>query len=269
MKKDYSLTLGIPTYNAERTIDALIHSAESMSKMTNIKLKIIVVDDVSTDKTEEHINDLMKVYDNITFIKNEHNTGLPSLGRSKVIKMADTDFVAFADSDDMILDCAHKECMDYLYNSDLNTAAFRVLCAGPNSAYIRKFSNVDEPVIVENEDIFKIRRFTCIWNKVWKTDFIKQFEFDECVGEDRLFCFMTYSKDFRVAILPCVGYVHYFRKGIEKSLGQKLGEKDVKKQNDRIYIQKLKAGIEKYNVKENKILHKLLLDDISRFEANL
>lgn len=268
MKNDYSLTLGITTWNSERTLDALVHSAELMGVMTNIKLKIIIADDGSTDSTEEHVNSLIKTYNNITFIKNEH-TGFPSLGRSSIIKIADTDFIAFADSDDLILDCAHKECMEYLYKSDLNTAAFRVLCAGPNSAYIRKFTNSDEPEIVENEDIFKLKRFTCVWNKVWKTDFVKQFEFENCSGEDRLFCFMTYSKDFRVAILPCVGYVHYFRKGIEKSLGQRLGDKEVKKENDKIYIQKLKAGIEKYNVKENKILHKILLDDISRFEANL
>ena len=37
MKNDYSLTLGIPTYNCEKTIEALITSAETMATLSNIK----------------------------------------------------------------------------------------------------------------------------------------------------------------------------------------------------------------------------------------
>ena len=270
MKKDYSLTIGIPTYNAEKTIEAAIMSAENSAICSNYKLTIIVVDDCSTDNTIKKVHHMQKMFNNIKVFKNSKNTGFPSFGRNKVIKEANSDFISFLDADDIILDCAHKECMDYLYNSELNTAAFRVLCTSPTNSYIRSFSKDNENwTVFSNEEIFKIKRLTCIWNKVWKTDFLKQFEFEECVGEDRLFCYMTYSKDFNIAILPVVGYIHYFRKWGKDSLGQVLGNKSVKKINEDKYIDMLKKNIIKYNVeKENPLLHEILLNEIKRYEKN-
>ena len=240
MKNDYSLTIGIPTYNCEKTIEALITSAETMASLSNIKLTIIIVDDCSTDNTVQKINNMLGLYDNIKLFINETNSGMPSKGRNKIIEEADSDFITFADCDDLIIGSAHKKCMDYLYNSYLNTTAFRVLLNTENGGYIRKFVDNDKIQIVKGSQILKLKRFCTVWNKVWKTDFIKNLKFKQSIGEDKLFCFSTYNKQFEVAIIPEIGYVHYIH---SSSLGAsyKKNEETLKK----VYRKFLKEMIEK------------------------
>ena len=213
MKNDYSLTLGIPTYNCEKTIEALITSAETMAILSNIKLTIIIVDDCSTDNTIKKINNMISLYDNIKLFINETNSGMPSKGRNKIIEEANTDFITFADCDDLIIGTAHKKCMEYLYNSYLNTAAFRVLLINRdnNDEYIRKFTNEDKIQIIKGKQILKLKRFSTVWNKVYKTDFVKDLKFKQTAGEDILFTYSTYNKQFEVVVIPSMGYIHYIQ----------------------------------------------------------
>mgnify|MGYP001623585951 CR=1 FL=1 len=84
----------IPTYNRAHLIQRAI---ESVEKQTYNDLEIIVVDDGSTDNTEEALKQLK--YKNIRYIKLKENGGACK-ARNIGIALAKGEYVAFLDSDD-------------------------------------------------------------------------------------------------------------------------------------------------------------------------
>jgi glycosyltransferase involved in cell wall biosynthesis len=88
----------IPCYNRETFIADAIDSALAQ---TYQNLEIIVVNDGSTDGTENVINGYL-ANPRVRYIKHEKNRGIPA-ARNTAIRQARGDYVAFLDSDDMWL----------------------------------------------------------------------------------------------------------------------------------------------------------------------
>lgn len=87
----------VPAYNTEKYIDKCLNSIFSN---TYKNFEVIIVNDGSTDKTENIINKYIKKYDNIIYIK-QKNMGL-SMARNNGIKKATGDYLLFIDSDDYV-----------------------------------------------------------------------------------------------------------------------------------------------------------------------
>jgi len=101
------ITVVIPVYNRERTIERAIDAVLSQSIPPE---EIIVVDDCSTDGTTE----ILEGYgERITCISLSKNTG-PSKARNEGIKQAKTKWVAFLDSDDCWEPNKLKNQIEYL-----------------------------------------------------------------------------------------------------------------------------------------------------------
>lgn len=86
----------IPTYNREHLVSDAIRSVMSQ---TYQDFEIIVVDDGSTDKTEESVR---KCSGNITFIKQNHLG--PNAARNRALREAKGKYIALLDDDDLWLD---------------------------------------------------------------------------------------------------------------------------------------------------------------------
>lgn len=86
----------IPTYNRAHLIGRAI---QSVLDQTYEDYEIIVVDDRSTDNTEEVINEFRKKDERIRYIRHEKNKG-GSAARNTGIKAAQGVYIAFHDSDD-------------------------------------------------------------------------------------------------------------------------------------------------------------------------
>lgn len=84
----------IPTYNRERTIKRAIFSVLDQSYSD---LELIVVDDCSTDRTEEVVGSIVDT--RMRYIKLEYNQGACA-ARNAGIQVAKGDYIAFQDSDD-------------------------------------------------------------------------------------------------------------------------------------------------------------------------
>lgn len=87
----------IPMYNAEKFI---LTTVKSVMAQTVQNIEIICVDDCSTDKTCEIVEELKNQDNRIILLKNEKNSKV-SQTRNNGVNIAKSDWVAFLDSDDM------------------------------------------------------------------------------------------------------------------------------------------------------------------------
>lgn len=94
MKK--TVTVVVATYNREKTIS---RSLESILKQTHKEVDVVVVDDGSTDKTEELVRAIVDI--RVRYIKLPVNSGA-SVARNRGIQEASGDFILVWDSDDVL-----------------------------------------------------------------------------------------------------------------------------------------------------------------------
>ena len=102
---DNYISLYIPAYNAEKTIEK---SLESVLQQTLIPKEIIVINDCSTDRTLS----LLKNFNQIKIINNIKNYGLAK-SRNIALKCSKYDFLASIDSDVV----CEKKWLEILFNT--------------------------------------------------------------------------------------------------------------------------------------------------------
>lgn len=77
MNEQPMLTVIIPAYNEERTIHAILNKVAAVNDREPFSMELIVVDDCSTDKTGEKVQELMSQWPNLSFrfVRHEVNKG--------------------------------------------------------------------------------------------------------------------------------------------------------------------------------------------------
>ena len=95
-EKNPTVSVIIPTYNRAHLIGRAI---QSVLNQTYQDFEIIIVDDGSTDDTEEVIKKFQRKDERIKYVKHEKNKG-SSAARNTGIKLARGKYIAFQDSDD-------------------------------------------------------------------------------------------------------------------------------------------------------------------------
>lgn len=111
---DFKFTVVMAVYNkgkyVAQTIDSLLNQTINFKK----NIRLILVDDKSSDNTLEVLQKYRNDYpENILLIKNEKNMG-PSYSRNLGMKHVETKYVNFLDSDDIISRDAFKAAYDFL-----------------------------------------------------------------------------------------------------------------------------------------------------------
>ncbi len=101
----------IPTYNREKYIKDAV---ESVLNQTYKNIEVIVVDDGSTDNTQDVIKEIIEKDDRVKYIYQE-NQGSGS-ARNRGIQEANGEFIAFLDSDDAYLPYAVERIV-YLFKT--------------------------------------------------------------------------------------------------------------------------------------------------------
>ena len=95
--KKLKVSIIVPAYNAEKSIEQCINSIESQ---TYENMEIIIINDGSTDNTKKVCENLKNKYKNILVI-NQKNMGV-SKSRNVGIDNATGDYIMFVDSDDFV-----------------------------------------------------------------------------------------------------------------------------------------------------------------------
>jgi glycosyltransferase involved in cell wall biosynthesis len=93
----YKISIIIPVYNAEQTIDRCL---DSVCGQTYTNLEIILVNDGSSDHSLEKL-ERWKQQDNRIIVISQDNSG-SAIARNKGLYVATGDYIGFVDADDFV-----------------------------------------------------------------------------------------------------------------------------------------------------------------------
>lgn len=167
---DLKVSVIIPVYNVEKYLPACL---DSVLGQTLREIEVICVNDGSTDKSPEILQEYAKKDSRIIVI-NQENKGIGS-ARNVALKVATGEFVGFLDSDDWV----DSDYYEKLYNTAIKYDA-QIACSGykrcsENGERIwLKFKN--ERIYTKTEDKYRTVKMppACyIWNKIYKLSLLK------------------------------------------------------------------------------------------------
>ena len=175
----------VPAYNVEKYIrECLV----SLVEQTFRDIEIVVVNDGSTDKTAQIIDEFARKDNRIKVITQE-NQGLSS-ARNRGIEQARGEYISFVDSDDWV----DKDFLEKLYNTILKYNA-DISCASA----IRKRKNSEKYRFLYKEEkeyttlkdkikICKVPNCCYVWNKLYQKSLIENIKFKKGVYFEDMLC---------------------------------------------------------------------------------
>jgi glycosyltransferase involved in cell wall biosynthesis len=182
------LSIIIPTFNSNVTLQKAIDSI--LNTNLNFTYEIIIIDDGSTDSTEEIIN---KCY-NFPIIRYfKHQNGGVSKARNDGILKSQGDYITFLDSDDFFNQKYSNYIKKDVFSYDLIFFNFNIKKNKNHRIAIRnKLDGVYKAKSFLNDlSYFTNETINPVWNKIYKKEIIvnNNIKFKESIniGEDLLF----------------------------------------------------------------------------------
>lgn len=228
------ISIIVPVYNAEKTIEKCIESIEDNSYKD---IEVILIEDCSKDESREICGKLTEKYANIKYIQNERNRGV-SYTRNRGLERASGEYIMFVDSDDWVEKNYFSEFLQIFERTE-------------NALVICGYVNHDEKVNgttdifgwndfkgVKKSDVKDIIKslhekslLQQLWNKIFVAELIKEkgICFDESIsiGEDTRFVLeYIYKCGIETIYLLNKPLYHYIR-GQADSLMYKVGYESV------------------------------------------
>jgi glycosyltransferase involved in cell wall biosynthesis len=149
MNKKIDISFVIPAYNEEKFIEKCLNSVLNEAKKSKISFEVIVVNNCSTDKTEEIISKFNEI-----LIVNEPRKGLTFARQAGFLKSSG-ELIANIDAD-TILPSGWIETVLTEFNKNKNLIAL----SGPQIYY-----DVPKKVLIEEKIFYKIAYLTYLLNK--------------------------------------------------------------------------------------------------------
>lgn len=227
----------VPIYNNENYI---VRCVKSIMQQTYHNLEIILINDGSSDRSEEICKDLQKSDFRIKYYYQE-NAG-PSAARNLGLKMATGDFISFVDSDDYI----EKNFIENMIKSadvnvDIVISGYKIVRIKNRKLLLEeKIPNIG-PIygMSDIKNHFKYLYyngyFNILWNKLYIGDIIRDknlsFDTEHHLGEDFLFNLNYFSHISSISFNKSSLYIYDFRN--ENSISSNYIENYLQK---RLYI---------------------------------
>jgi len=239
MNSNKKVSIIMPVYNAQ---DFVLQSLTSIAESSHKNLEIIIIDDCSTDKTEEIVNDFIRTDDRFFYLHNTSNRNV-SISRNIALRKITGEYVTFVDSDDYI----SKDWIENLVTTAIAKDAHIVIgktkqvTNGVETDYNMK--DFDEPKELHFNSI-TLNKNAVVWNKLYRSELIINnhiyFAPDIYIGEDLLFNYKAMYYALKI-FYNDKGY-YYYRKDNETSIINK-SQADTYCRN----IQKVLNGITNFN----------------------
>ncbi|WP_351017839.1 glycosyltransferase family 2 protein [Shewanella sp. AC91-MNA-CIBAN-0169] len=214
---DNSISVIIAAYNCEDSIVKCINSALNQSFVK----KIFVIDDFSTDKTLEIINNTYFSEAKVEVLTNDKNMG-PSFSRNRALEICDTEWVTVLDSDDFMIEKRFESLLTYDNGYEIiGDDQFRTFENNPTT--LSKMLNVEIPLLVDiyyfvESNITKkdeYRKELGFLKPLLRLSFIKKYQIkykeEMRLGEDFEFYSRLLLHGARFILVEACGYVTVVR----------------------------------------------------------
>ena len=213
------ISIVIPVYNSELYLKRCLDSVLSESLKSK---EIIIVNDMSTDHSEEIILQYAKHYCQIKYLTMK-SKGFAGGSRNLALKTARGKYIGFLDSDDWVDTCMYKKIVSAMERSSADIGVCGVLREYESRyevthRYVYEIENVLEgryafDILCKryNQDV-SISSIVC--NKVYRAEFLKRYELSFLVknsNEDDVFNFICFLNAAKVVITPNT-YYHYYQR---------------------------------------------------------
>ena len=148
---DGLVSIIMPSWNTGRFI---AESIQSVIDQTYKKWELLIVDDCSTDNTDEVVDSFQD--ERIRYFKNENNSGA-ALTRNRAIREAQGEWIAFLDSDDLWAPKKLERQLVFMKKNDLvfsyheyikideDSKPLNIYVSGPRVVTKRKMYNYGYP----------------------------------------------------------------------------------------------------------------------------
>lgn len=148
MKK---ISVIVPNYNSGKHIKKCI---EALLEQEYPIAEIIIIDDCSTDKSNEIIQEFVNKHNNIMYIKNPTNRGV-SFSRNQGINVSNSEYLMFCDADDWYEKNATKKLIECLekYKADFVCAGYYITYSDNKKIEIKYPDLFEKEVITKEECI--------------------------------------------------------------------------------------------------------------------
>lgn len=184
------LSIIVPVYNVKSYLKKCV---ESIINQTYTNLQIILVDDGSTDGSQDICDEFAQRDSRIVVIHKE-NGGL-STARNVGMDRAKGAYIAFVDSDDWLEPNMYEALISQLekHEADIVACSFYE-CKGDEKKAVGDSKNIR---VIDTEEIFinKNQLRFLVWNKVFRRSFVEEMRFvPGQVYEDFHFCRQVFLK---------------------------------------------------------------------------
>jgi len=152
----YLVSIITPSYNSARFIAQTI---ESVLSQTYKNWEMIIVDDISSDNSNEIIEKYVQRDNRIKFIKLEKNSG-PAVARNRAIEEATGRYIAFLDADDLWMSDKLQKQIDFMqsYNYELTYTAYETM----REDGVNLHHTVIPPKKLNYQELLKANRIGCL-----------------------------------------------------------------------------------------------------------
>lgn len=160
----------VPVYNKEKYIKKCL---DSLINQTLQEIEILVINDGSTDGSEQIIKEYESKYKNKMKYFKKNNGGLSDT-RNYGIAKAQGEYIIFIDSDDFILDTMLEEMYQKAVQENFDVVACNVMLVYPNKKVIvRTGINESNKLSLEDKKKILLESYPIVCNKLYKTDILK------------------------------------------------------------------------------------------------
>lgn len=208
----------IPVYNGEKYLERCL---ESVLNQSYYNIHLLILNDASTDNSDNIIKKYLTLDDRIQYIRNESRLG-PAQTRNKGLAHVSSTYIMFLDCDDWIdLNCIEKAMEKFQTDTEIDIVLWEIKTAFEttkiSSRYKYQYNNT-----ISNYMALNLLSHTCenefflsplLGCKIFKKTLLdfQEISFPDTIYEDDMFTFLAFLNSRKIGLITgsCLYYYQH------------------------------------------------------------